>query len=430
MRTWSRVLSIAALLAAIGGCRDDALTAARPTAAGGPSRDLFTIIIPQPTDFVDITAGWYHTCARRYNGDTYCWGLNSSGQVGTGESDPFGQPSTGGCSGFPCVIAPTMIQQFRQVASGGFHNCGIDLNGRTLCWGEGTSGALGTGSASNEWVPRFVSGTVTFSTVAVGNGSTCAANSTGTIFCWGWIQSYAKTPTAISGDGYRQIAVGGQAHACALWVLGSTHEIHCWGNDGSGETGQDPANHYPTSLILNTAFPTTSYHVTSGEDFTCVDDSGGTVSCVGSNGVGQLGNGTGAWQGGITQTWTPQTVVIWQSLFRFRGFWAPAQLHGTSAGTRHSCALDNSGNAYCWGEGANGKLGNGGTSNVASPVLVAGGHTYRAIAAGGSHTCAIGTDNIIYCWGDGSVGQLGTGSYSDASLTPKPTAPPRLHYGI
>ena len=429
MRTSYRLLPVAALLAALVACRDDSLTNPRLTPAGGPSRD-FTIIIPQPTDFVDITAGAYHTCARRYNGDTYCWGWNQSGQVGTGESDPFGQPSTGGCSGFPCVIAPTMIQKFSQVAAGGFHTCGIDANGRALCWGSGLPGNLGTGSNADEWVPRFVAGTMTFATIAAGNQSTCATNSAGTVYCWGWIQGNANTPTAIPSSGYRQVAVGGSPHACALWVLGSIHEIHCWGGNGSGETGQDPAYHFPQQLILNTPFASTSYHVTAGSNFTCVDDSGGTVSCVGSNASGQLGTGTGPLQGGIVSAWTPQTVLWWQRLFLFRGIWTPAQLHGTAAGTRHVCALDSAGNAYCWGEGASGKLGNGGTSNVASPVLVAGGHTYRAIAAGATHTCAIGTDNVIYCWGDGSVGQLGTGSYSDASLTPKPTAPPRLHYGI
>src|SRR3954467_332455 len=93
-------LVAAALLLFTAACTDGALTETRPQPnAAGPSRDLGIIIItlPQLTDFVEITAGGSHTCARQFRGYVYCWGYNGVGQVGTVGSDP------GGCSGFQCV---------------------------------------------------------------------------------------------------------------------------------------------------------------------------------------------------------------------------------------------------------------------------------------------------------------------------------------
>src|SRR5262245_52326564 len=41
---------------------------------------------PNWYDWVEITAGNYHTCARQFNGSVYCWGGNDWGQVGDGSS--------------------------------------------------------------------------------------------------------------------------------------------------------------------------------------------------------------------------------------------------------------------------------------------------------------------------------------------------------
>src|SRR3712207_7495451 len=35
----------------------------------------------------------------------------------------------------------------------------------------------------------------------------------------------------------------------------------------------------------------------------------------------------------------------------------------------------------------------------ATPVLVAGGHQWRAVDVGDSHTCGVDLDGVAYCWG-------------------------------
>src|SRR5690606_4324032 len=91
-----------------------------------------------------------------------------------------------------------------------------------------------------------------------------------------------------------------------------------------------------------------------------------------------------------------------------------------ASGASHACAIAD-GQAYCWGAGANGRLGNNTTTNSLIPVTAdtAGelaGKTVTAIAAGSSHTCAI-ADGKAYCWGNGANGRLGNNTTTQ-SLVP------------
>jgi alpha-tubulin suppressor-like RCC1 family protein len=105
----------------------------------------------------------------------------------------------------------------------------------------------------------------------------------------------------------------------------------------------------------------------------------------------------------MTWTFQPQTV---------------GQLHGVVVSDTHACALDASGNAFCWGWGKEGELGAGAFNGSSAPVMVLGGHTFVGLAVGQSHSCGIGTDGHVYCWGDNSLGQLGQPSAGWASSTP------------
>jgi len=92
-----------------------------------------------------------------------------------------------------------------------------------------------------------------------------------------------------------------------------------------------------------------------------------------------------------------------------------------SGGFYHTCGLDTSGAAYCWGQNANGKLGNGSTTGSALPVPVSGGLAFAAVSAAGLHTCGLHTSGTAYCWGWNGLGQLGDNSTTDRS-TPVPVA--------
>lgn len=85
-----------------------------------------------------------------------------------------------------------------------------------------------------------------------------------------------------------------------------------------------------------------------------------------------------------------------------------------SAGQDHTCALDRSGRAYCWGANYVGQLGDGSTKDRLVPVAVRWPGKRRAktliqISASGSHTCALDTSGHAYCWGATTSGSWGMG---------------------
>ena len=93
-----------------------------------------------------------------------------------------------------------------------------------------------------------------------------------------------------------------------------------------------------------------------------------------------------------------------------------------SAGLNHNCAVLSDNSIQCWGEGANGKLGNGSVANQTTSVAVSGINDAAQVAAGGEHSCAVldnGFSGTVKCWGDATSGQLGNGSSTGSYSTPE-----------
>jgi alpha-tubulin suppressor-like RCC1 family protein len=353
-----------------------------------------------PDDFVEITAGNYHTCARKNNGNVYCWGKNDMGQVGSGgEVETHAQ----------------FVMVASQVDAGTNHTCAIDFAGTAFCWGNNLWGALGAndtmasmqGWGSDHWsVPIAVDGGLTFSSISAGMYSTCGTASTG-LFCWGKLmtpQFGAGMPSPVQvtpWNGYTRVSVGYQ-HACVMYTWG-TREAHCFGDGSKGQTALDPNYFYLADFPSQTMFGSGVSRVTTQVDFSCVDQMSGIVQCAGDNTYGQLGNGS------IGMPWfTPYPQTVGNG----------AALRGVATGSSHACALDPNGAAFCWGSGSYGKLGTGATGSSGSPQAVSGGFAFRAIAAGAYHTCGIATNNQIYCWGNNSWGQLGIGRLTTSFFAP------------
>jgi alpha-tubulin suppressor-like RCC1 family protein len=96
-----------------------------------------------------------------------------------------------------------------------------------------------------------------------------------------------------------------------------------------------------------------------------------------------------------------------------------------SAGTRTTCTVDLAGRVVCWGDGAHGALGYGSTSTVGDDetpaqntahdgfVPMPGGRRAVAVAVGNSDACALLESGDVTCWGDGSSGALGYGNTND-----------------
>lgn len=87
-----------------------------------------------------------------------------------------------------------------------------------------------------------------------------------------------------------------------------------------------------------------------------------------------------------------------------------------AAESDHSCALTDSGRAFCWGNGILGELGNGTSTGSLTPVEVAGGLTFTALTGGGWFTCGVPASGAAVCWGSGARGRLGSGVLQNSTV--------------
>jgi alpha-tubulin suppressor-like RCC1 family protein len=120
-----------------------------------------------------IAAGHSHTCAIATSGQTWCWGLNENGQLGSG-----------GTAGGP-VPRAVLGGAFVRITAGQSHSCGILSSGQAFCWGDNSHGQLGDGTAVDRQVPTAVAGGLTFSYLKAGDLSTCGVTPSGVAYCWG-----------------------------------------------------------------------------------------------------------------------------------------------------------------------------------------------------------------------------------------------------
>jgi alpha-tubulin suppressor-like RCC1 family protein len=82
-----------------------------------------------------------------------------------------------------------------------------------------------------------------------------------------------------------------------------------------------------------------------------------------------------------------------------------------AVGRSHTCVLMTDGTTRCTGENRFGNLGNGtATSSLSFVNTSSVGTSMTDIAAGANLSCATSISGILYCWGDGGFGQLGNGS--------------------
>jgi len=131
--------------------------------------------------------------------------------------------------------------------------------------------------------------------------------------------------------------------------------------------------------------------ITAGNAHTCVRKRSGDVYCWGRDDLGQAGQ----LPTGNCQSSPNQCVDRPRKVFTLGGFPGAMQIE---AGDHHTCSLDASGKAYCWGNSNNGQLGIGTNGYQSEPIAVAGGLTFTSISAGTMTTCGT-TGDGMFCWG-------------------------------
>ena len=400
-----------------------------------------TAIPEHENALISITAGGEHSCTLREDGTASCWGNNGAGQLGNGQSGENADSSV--------PVEVKGIENTTAITAGSLHSCALRADGTISCWGYNSSGQLGNGQSGDDWydrsadsaVPVEVAGIKDATAITAGYEHSCALHQDGTISCWGE-NDYGQLGNGQSGDtgessdpiyedgdisyfpieiesslpvkvkgitNATAIAIGGE-HSCALHEDGT---ISCWGNNeegqlGNGQSGDDWYDRSAHSAVpMEVVGITDAKAISAGYEHSCALHEGGTISCWGSNRGDQLGSKQ------IAESSVPVGVID------------ITDATAITTGFRHSCALHQDGTISCWGHNRSGQLGNGQSGpntyspDSPAPVKVVGITDATAITAGGNlnrgHSCALHQDGNISCWGDNTHGQLGNGSEDNFS---------------
>ncbi len=108
---------------------------------GHDSSDSEEFVVDLPVhSSVEVDAGWgAHSCAMSNLG-LYCWGNNDSGQLGGG----------GGLDEVVRQAVEVFDEPMADVAVGHSHSCGLKESGEVYCWGSNSQGQLGVGESQGD----------------------------------------------------------------------------------------------------------------------------------------------------------------------------------------------------------------------------------------------------------------------------------------
>lgn len=405
-----------------------------------------------------VALGFAHACALlASNSQMYCWGHNIYGQMGQGATN------TPGANVFTPIqpMSPIGTNAVSSIAGANGTTCAVVTSNQQLyCWGYNSSGQLGTGSISPSVIPAPTQpanpiGAASITTMRMGHRSVCVNKSgDSALYCWG-MNDYGQqgngttsagvsTPAPSVGQ-FPTVQFGSTAATNVTYAsptqinvtapagtVDTTVSVTATNVDGThtlanAYTYQDPPTITAISPVRGPTGGGTSVTLTgtgfrSGETLdqfayggthTCgITTASKRLYCWGDNTYGQLGIGT---QGNSYRTPMPVANPI--------GAQPVAEV---TANYRSTCArLVQDNKLYCWGDNAYGQLGDSSIPNSTrqtTPVPVAG--VFATTGAGrlssfGTHVCATrATDNTLYCWGENIRGEIGIGSNSAYVATP------------
>ncbi len=325
-----------------------------------------------------VAVGWRSACALTA-GEVWCWGSDDNGQLGDGP---------GQTSDTPRPVKVAMPVKAKQVAGALLTFCAVGVDEQVWCWGSNTNRLLGSGMYLSE-APVVAAAAVQVGpsplSISVGAAAACVLAG-GNARCWGLNlrgeAGVGKTDSIAHGPDLVRWAPGDPPIPSVVRLsIG-----------GVSLNGNNPYSH----LLLATGDGAAN----------------GALACWGWNEHGQcLVDPTSP---AVT---TPQPVPAI----------SPIQV---AAGGQHSCAAfsatPTTPNVQCWGWNEHGQIGNGAKtpSAVKSPFTVPG-PVRAVVSAGARHTCALGgaQADTIWCWGDGADGQLGDGGF-DAQPSPRVVTSP------
>ena len=277
-----------------------------------PSKAVVTSpeVIPGASSIVQVANGANFAIAINASGAAFGWGADDNGKLCLGTTQPYVDS--------PIQIAAFDGEDVVGVAAGGNHAAFLLSNGTVWSCGANTNGELGDGNTTSSTVPVEATGVGGVSRITVGSSFTAAL-------------------------------IGGQ-----LWD---------WGNNSNGELGANLTSKYsdvPVQVVGLSgvvAFGAGGNSGSTGHQLAVT--SNGALWGWGDDLYGQLGDGKSKKKVASPVKATLMSAAIGAN-----------SVTGLALGAADSFVLDSAGDVYAIGENTGGSLGDGGTSNSSTPVLI------------------------------------------------------------
>lgn len=361
------------------GVSDATAPAPTPLSLLGPAQTGDGVLLGKTV--TALAAGMQHGLALTADGVVAAWGSNANGQLGSAE---FSQRRSPGLVSTSQGSSALHGKHVVQIAAGGEHNLALSSDGALAAWGRNDGGQLGIGTLNRTTLPRAVITTNANSAlmgrrvvaIAAGGAHSLALCADGTLASWGAerrlgdgsearsalpvVVSRTLGASALAGKSVHSLAAG-RDHSVALCADGT---VVTWGLNSGGQLGDGTTTTRLFPVAVDASSPASALFgksvlaVAAGSAHTLALCSDGTVVAWGSNGSGQLGDGT------ASDRLLPAAVSTATGVSALAG----KSVKQIAAGANHSIALCTDGTLVSWGANASRQLATGTT--VPSPVPV------------------------------------------------------------
>eukprot|EP01080_Neovahlkampfia_damariscottae_P000518 gene518-8031_t len=397
-------------------------------------KHLYPVIVSTEYNYriIDACVGERFSLIMNDKGKVYSFGKNNVGQLGIGFSNRnadtrLARPLTDTNQGIfkvACGYEHSVVLKYTASCYGKSHDNEAVCSGNGLCTATDTcscaSGYSGTECASYSCfgvlstVSSVCSGFGTCSSPNLcscmdgRDGTNCEVDLNQNSYNHTKVYSFGKNdfgqlaigttedtsiPTKVTLNNYGITNIySGESH---VFMKNHLSKMYSAGNNQYGELLLEQDFTYQTTLKkVQRPFYEIITSATGGENYSMVLTNNGVYS-VGNGDLGRLG---------ISST---ENVLI------------PILVTGTNGVTQisssqHSLILFNDGTVKSFGKNANGRLGDGSTTNRNSPVPLDGSAlNISQISAGGAHSVILDVDGYVYSFGYNIDGQLGDGTNTD-----------------